>query len=76
MRFMVFDLMDADLFRVWRDRRRLLPIKLAEQFLRHLVEGVAHLHGLNIVHADLSMGNLLLKGVGAVPALSHAEADF
>ena len=58
--YMVFDLMDGDLWHLWIHHRRLLPLRSASRFLRHLVQGVAHLHGLGIVHGDLSMANMLI----------------
>ena len=58
--YMVFELMDIDLWSMWQKSRKLLPPHKALRFLRHLVEGVAHLHMLSIVHTDLSMANMLI----------------
>jgi len=58
--YMVFDVMDGDLWHVWKGHRRLLPLADSKRYLQQLVNGVAHLHGHGIVHADLSMANLLL----------------
>ena len=62
--YMVFDVMDGDLWHLWKHHRRLLPMKSASRLLRQLVEGVAHLHGLDIVHGDLSMANMLIRRDG------------
>ena len=58
--YMVFDMMDVDLWTAWEKSRKLLPMEKAHRFLRDLVAGVAHLHSLLIVHADLSMANMLI----------------
>ena len=69
--YMVFDVMDGDLWHRWKHHRRLLPMKSASRLLRQLVQGVAHLHGLDIVHGDLSMANMLIgksEGTGFEPS--------
>ena len=69
--YMVFDVMDGDLWHLWKHHRRLLPMKSASRLLRQLVQGVAHLHGLDIVHGDLSMANMLIgknEGTGFEPS--------
>jgi serine/threonine protein kinase len=68
--YMGFDLMDEDLWHLWKNRRRLLPLQQAHRFLKHAVDGVAHLHALDIVHTDLSMATMLIgrvQGNGLVP---------
>ena len=57
---MVFDVIDASLFHVWKHHRRMLPLRLASKYLRHLVQGAAHLHDMNTAHADLCVANLLV----------------
>ena len=59
--YLVFELLDCDLWSLWKSRRRLLPLRQAGRFMKHIVGGVGHLHGLGIVHADLSMGNMLIS---------------
>ena len=69
--YMVFDVMDGDLWHLWKHHRRLLPMKSASRLLRQLVQGVAHLHGLDIVHGDLRMANMLIgrnEGTGFEPS--------
>ena len=69
--YMVFDVMDGDLWHLWKHHRRLLPMKSASRLIRQLVQGVAHLHGLDIVHGDLSMANMLIgrnEGNGFEPS--------
>ena len=39
-------------------------MKSASRLLRQLVEGVAHFHGLGIVHGDLSIANMLIRRDG------------
>ena len=58
--YMVFDVMDSSLFHKWKNHRRMLPPMLASTYLRHLVQGAAHMHDMSIVHADLCMANLLV----------------
>ena len=62
--YMVFDLMDSSLFLVWKNHSRMLPLRVASKYLRHLVQGAAHMHDMSIVHADLCMANMLV-GRGA-----------
>ena len=59
--YMVFGVMDWDLWHLWKLHRRRLPMKSASRLLRQLVQGVAHLHGVDIVHCDLSMANMLIR---------------
>ena len=40
--YMVFDVMDGDLWHPWKHHRRLLPMKSASRLLRQFVHGVAH----------------------------------
>jgi serine/threonine protein kinase len=61
--YMVFHLMAQDLWNLWKGRRRLLPWQQAQRFLKQAVDGVAHLHALDIVHTDLSMANMLIGRV-------------
>ncbi len=58
--YMVFDLMDTSLWSLWLNRRRVISLTLAQRFLRQLVDGVAYLHSLGLVHTDLSMANMLI----------------
>lgn len=60
--YMVFDFMDTTLWRIWEGRRRLVPLELARRFSAQLASGVAHLHDRAVVHADLSMQNMLVGG--------------
>ena len=62
--YMVFDFMDNTLWRVWGGYRRVLPHAQVVRYINDLVSGVAHLHAHGIVHADLSMSNMLI-GLGA-----------
>ena len=48
--YMVFGVMEWD-----------LSMKSVSRLLRQLVQGVAHLHGVDIVHCDLSMANMLIR---------------
>ena len=80
MLYMVFEVMGGDLWHVWKNLRRVLPLRLASLYLRHIVRGVSHLHGLGIVHADLSMANMLVgrqEGTGWEPCADILRiADF
>ena len=48
--YMVFGVMEWD-----------LSMKSVSRLLRQLVQGVAHLHVVDIVHCDLSMANMLIR---------------
>jgi serine/threonine-protein kinase len=51
-------------------RERQLPVETALRIVRDVADGLAHAHGLGIVHRDIKPGNILLMG-------SHALlADF
>ena len=58
--YMVSEVMDSSLFHVWKNHRRLLPLRLTSKYLRHLVQGAAHMHAMSIVHADLGMANMFV----------------
>jgi serine/threonine protein kinase len=61
--YMVFDFASSTLWDAWQTvlgRRGLLEHKLCSKYMLDIVRGVGHLHDLSMVHADLSMSNLLL----------------
>ena len=60
MLYLVFELMDSTLWRLWVRRRRLFPINDSVELVRQMLAGVAHLHAAGVVHTDISMGNLLV----------------
>jgi len=55
-----------------------LPEKAAQQFMRELVDGVAHCHKLGVAHRDLKLENVLLNDAGVLKVidfgLSHQYA--
>ena len=59
--YMVFDFMDTNLWAYWNQRRRVLPMPIVVSLIRNLAGALGHLHFLGIVHADLSMANMLLQ---------------
>ena len=65
--YMVFDLMDRDLWSVWTARRRLVPAPDARDYLRQLLLGLSHMHGVQVIHTDLSMANVMVGIVGSEP---------
>ena len=56
----VFEHMDGTLWEWWRRRRGVGPLRSVQQLARQATAGLQHLHELDIVHADLSMANMLL----------------
>lgn len=59
--YMVFDFMDTNLWTYWSQRRRVIPMPIVVSLIRNLAGALGHLHFLGIVHADLSMANMLLQ---------------
>ena len=69
--YMVFDFMDATLWSMWKQRRRVLPLDMVQSSLCQLCAGVGHLHACGIVHTDLSMANVLMSAGGFEPRCKH-----
>ena len=59
--YMVFDFMDTCVWAFWKQRRRLVCTRTCLSFLSDLLHGLVHLQDLDIIHGDLSMGNMLLQ---------------
>lgn len=64
--YIVMEYMDDNLYHVWQHSRGILPREHACKYLKQACAGVHHLHGLGIVHCDLSMANLLVQGSGTL----------
>ena len=56
----VFEHMEGTLWEWWRRRRGVGPLQQVQKLARQATAGLGHLHQLDIVHADLSMANMLL----------------
>lgn len=50
----------GELFSVLKARGEAFPLSVAGNFLVQLLQGIADLHAINVVHRDLSLENLLL----------------
>jgi len=66
--YMVFDFMDTTLWHFWTQRRRVVPISQSIVLIRDLSSAIAHLHHVGVIHADLSMSNMLIALTGSAAA--------
>jgi len=55
----------GDLLRYVRHRRRLVEDN-AQELFRQLLDGIRHMHSLNVVHRDIKLENLLLDNFGCL----------
>lgn len=76
--YFVFDLLSSTVWDTWRSpvgRRGMLDRSLSSRYMLDIVRGVGHLHDLSMVHADLSMKNLLV-GIDHVVKVADLGAAF
>ncbi len=78
----VYELCDCSLHHIFKSPpcrgNGLAPPKFAA-YIKGTCSGLAHLHGLGIVHGDFSLKNLLVKGTACVvadPGAAHSAQDF
>jgi len=55
----------GDLLRYVRQRRRLVE-PTARDFFKQLLDGIAHIHDMSVVHRDIKLENLLLDSFGCL----------
>ena len=79
---MVYELCDCILHHIFRCKpclgNGLAPPKFAA-YMKGVCSGLEHLHGLDVVHGDVSMRNLLVKGTTCVVAdlgSAHSAQHF
>ena len=76
--YFVFDVASSTIWDAWQShlgKRGLLEHELCSKYMLDIVRGVGHLHNLSMVHADLSMKNLLI-GTDHVVKVADFGAAF
>jgi cyclin-dependent kinase len=59
-RVLVMEQAQHDLFSIVRKMRRKLPLDLAKQWAQNVLEGVAYIHSMGIIHQDMKSSNILI----------------
>ncbi len=60
--YLVVEFMSESLLHLWKHQRGFIERSSAVRYLQQICLGVAHLHDCGVVHADLSLANLLIRG--------------
>ena len=59
--YFVFEYMPKSVQSLWAGFRGFMPLNSVQRYIRQIVAGIAHIHAHNLVHGDLSMGNILVS---------------
>lgn len=66
------ELMDSDLYSLIAENHKKYSERIVKFILRKVLEGLANLHSLNIIHRDIKSDNVLISASGGLVKL----ADF